>query len=166
MQVEELPFPVAAAVGLPDQAEFHPLRYLHGLAAAAADKGCEIHEGTRLVDIGLGDPRELRTDGGFTVRCGHVVVATHLPILDRGLFFARTHPERSYVLLARLRGSVPQGMYLSDESPSHSLRAVPTDDGELLMVGGESHKTGQGDPAERYASLERWARDRFDVVSI
>jgi len=33
-------------------------------------------------------------------------------------------------------------MYLSDETPAHSLRALPTAGGELLMVGGESLKTG------------------------
>jgi glycine/D-amino acid oxidase-like deaminating enzyme/nitrite reductase/ring-hydroxylating ferredoxin subunit len=165
-KVDELPFPVAAAVSVADQAEFHPLKYLHALAAAAAAEGSEIHEGTRVVGVDQGDPCKLRTDRGVTIRSSHVVVATHLPILDRGLFFARTHPERSYVLLARLRGPVPQGMYLSDESPSHSLRAVPTDDGELLMIGGESHKAAQSDPAERYAALERWARERFDVASI
>jgi glycine/D-amino acid oxidase-like deaminating enzyme/nitrite reductase/ring-hydroxylating ferredoxin subunit len=164
--VNELPFPVAGAVSVADQAEFHPLKYLQALTAAADEAGCEIHEGTRVVGVDQGDPSKLKTDRGVTVRAGHVMVATHLPILDRGLFFARTHPERSYVLLARLRGPVPQGMYLSDESPSHSLRAVPTEDGELLMVGGESHKAGQSDPAERYAALERWARERFDVGSI
>ena len=57
-------------------------------------------------------------------------------------------------------------MYLSDESPAHSLRSVPTPDGELLMVGGESHKVGQSDGAERYRALEEWARERFDVESV
>jgi glycine/D-amino acid oxidase-like deaminating enzyme/nitrite reductase/ring-hydroxylating ferredoxin subunit len=165
-EVDELPYPVAAAVRVADQAEFHPLKYLAGLANATGEAGCRIHEGTRVVGVGQGEPCEVRTDAGHTVSAGHVIVATHLPILDRGLFFARTHPERSYVLLARLRGAVPQGMYLSDESPAHSLRSVPTPDGELLMVGGESHKAGQGDAAARYAALEQWARDRFDVLSI
>jgi glycine/D-amino acid oxidase-like deaminating enzyme/nitrite reductase/ring-hydroxylating ferredoxin subunit len=165
-EVDELPYPVAAAVFVADQAEFHPLAYLHGLANAAEEAGCRVHEGTRVVSIGQGDPCELRTDSGFSVRAGHVIVATHLPILDRGVFFARTHPERSYVLLVSLRGSVPQGMYLSDESPAHSLRSVPTPDAELLMVGGESHKAGQSDAAQRYTALEQWARERFDVVSV
>jgi glycine/D-amino acid oxidase-like deaminating enzyme/nitrite reductase/ring-hydroxylating ferredoxin subunit len=164
--VDELPYPVAAAVSFSDQAEFHPLKYLQALASATADAGCEFHETTRVVSADQGDPCELRTDRGVSVRAERVIVATHLPILDRGLFFARTHPERSYVLLARVRGKVPQGMYLSDESPSHSLRSVPTEEGELLMVGGESHKAGQSDAAERFAALERWARERFDVESI
>jgi glycine/D-amino acid oxidase-like deaminating enzyme/nitrite reductase/ring-hydroxylating ferredoxin subunit len=165
-EVDELPYPVAAAVRVTDQAEFHPLRYLHGLAAAAADRGAGIYEGTRVVSVDQGDPVKIETEDGVVVRARHVIVATHLPILDRGLYFARTHPERSYVLLARLRGEGPQGMYLSDESPSHSLRSVPVDGDELLMVGGESHKAGQADAAERFRSLEAWARQRFDVESV
>jgi len=165
-EVDELPFDVAAAVSFADQAEFHPLKYLDALAAAAAEAGCAIHEEARVMEVDQGNPSTLKTDGGVKVRAGHVLIATHLPILDRGLYFARTHPERSYVMLARLRGAVPQGMYLSDENPAHSLRAVPTDDGELMMIGGESHKAGQSDPAERYAALELWARERFDVASI
>jgi glycine/D-amino acid oxidase-like deaminating enzyme/nitrite reductase/ring-hydroxylating ferredoxin subunit len=164
--VDELPFPVAAAVSFRDQAEFHPLKYLHALATAATDAGCEVHEETRVVRVDQGDPHALRTDRDQTLKADRVIVATHLPILDRGLFFARTHPERSYVLLARLRGDVPVGMYLSEESPSHSLRAVPTDDGELLMIGGESHKAGQSDATARFAALERWALERFDIRSI
>lgn len=165
-EVDELPYEVAAAVRFADQAEFHPLKYLHGLAAAAEEAGCEVHERTRVVSVDQGDPCRVRTESGQTVSAGHVIVATHLPILDRGLYFARSHPERSYVLLARLRGGVPQGMYLSDERPAHSLRSVPTPDGELLMIGGESHKVGQSDESERYRALEEWARERFEVESI
>lgn len=95
-----------------------------------------------------------------------MIIATHLPILDRGLYFARTHAERSYALLARLRGDVPQGMYLSDESPAHSLRPVPTPDGEMLLIGGESHKAGQGDSRERYRALEAWAREHFEIAGV
>jgi glycine/D-amino acid oxidase-like deaminating enzyme len=164
--VDELPFEVGAALRFTDQAEFHALRYLQGLARAAEEAGCSIHEGTRVVGVGQGDPATVETEVGPVVRARRVIVATHLPILDRGLYFARTHAERSYALLARLRGEVPQGMYLSDETPAHSLRPVPTADGELLLVGGESHKAGQGDPRERYQALEDWARERFEVTSI
>ena len=164
--VGELPFTVTTAVRLEDQAEFHPLRYLHAIAAAAAAAGCALHEHSRAVAVAEADPCRVETEGGAVLRASRVVVATHLPVLDRGLYFARTHPERSYVVTARLRGEVPQEMYLSDESPSHSLRALPTEDGELLMIGGESHKTGQSDAGRRYAALEGWARERFDVEAI
>ena len=165
-EASELPFPIVAAVRFTDQAEFHALKYLYGLAGAATEAGCAIHEQTRVVDIGQGDPCGIETETGMTIRAARVIVATHLPILDRGLYFARSHPERSYAVLARLRDEVPQGMYLSDESPAHSMRAVPTAEGELLLVGGESHKAGQSDAVARYEALERWARERFDVVAI
>ena len=165
-RIDELPFPVTAAVRVPEQAEFHPLAYLYALADAAADLGVRIHEDTRIASVGRDHPCRVVTESGSVVSAGHVVIATHLPILDRGLFFARTHPERSLVLLARLRGDVPQGMYLSDESPAHSLRSVPVDGEELLMVGGESHKTGQSDEAERHRALEDWARGHFDVETV
>jgi glycine/D-amino acid oxidase-like deaminating enzyme/nitrite reductase/ring-hydroxylating ferredoxin subunit len=163
---EELPFRVVAAVRLDGQAEMNPSRYLRGIAAAAANAGCAIHERTRVIGVEGTGPCVVQTTNGRAVRAERIVVATHLPFLDRGLYFARTHPERSYVVAARVRGEVPQGMYLSDESPAHSLRALPTADGELLMIGGESHKSGQSDPRKRFQGLERWTRERFEVEAI
>jgi Rieske Fe-S protein len=103
--------------------------------------------------------------GDITAR--DVVVATHYPMLDRGLFFARLSPERSYVLACRVEGALPAEMYISTESAPHSIRSSPLDGEELLLVGGESHKTGQGgDTGERYRRLEAWARERFDVREV
>jgi Rieske Fe-S protein len=116
--------------------------------------------------VSAGDPCEIETDRG-TVTAGRVVVATHFPFLDRGLFFARMSPLRSYCLALRIAGAPPQGMYLSASSPTRSLRAVPVDGGEeRLLVGGESHKTGQGDPEAAYDALEAWAREHFDVEAV
>jgi glycine/D-amino acid oxidase-like deaminating enzyme/nitrite reductase/ring-hydroxylating ferredoxin subunit len=148
----DLPFPVAGAVRFHDQAEFHPVRYLEGIAAALTGP---LHEGTPATAV---DGGRVGTAGGFGVAAEHVVVATHLTFLDRGLYFARCHPERSYVVAGRTAGA-PAGMYLSTEQPAHSIRAH----GEWLLVGGESHKTGQADAAERYARLAAWARERFGI---
>ena len=148
----DLPFPVAGAVRFEDQAEFHPVKYVDGLAAALRGP---LHERTTVTGIGSG---RVETAAGPRVRAEHVVVATHLSLLDRGLYFARCHPERSYVVAGRV-SEPPGGMYLSTESPAHSIRAH----GDWLLVGGESHKTGQADAAERYARLEAWARERFGL---
>ena len=152
----DLPFPVAGAVRFDDQAEFHPVKYVDGLAAALAGP---IFEDTRVTRIESGRPGKLKTAAGPRVTAGHVVLATHLSFLDRGLYFARCHPERSYVVAGRMQDA-PAGMYLSTESPAHSIRAH----GEWLLVGGESHKTGQADAAERYERLSAWARERFGLV--
>jgi glycine/D-amino acid oxidase-like deaminating enzyme/nitrite reductase/ring-hydroxylating ferredoxin subunit len=148
----DLPFPVAGAVRFDDQGEFHPIKYVDGIAAALRGP---VHEGTTVTGIASGG---VRTAGGHRVSARHVVVATHLSFLDRGLYFARCHPERSYVVAGRVTAA-PGAMYLSTESPAHSIRAH----GDWLLVGGESHKTGQAGAAERYERLGAWARERFGL---
>lgn len=160
----DLPWPVAGAVRFEDQAEFHPVKYLLPLAREVDGNGSAVFEATRAVGVKNGKRPRVTTENGRTVTARHVVVATHAPFLDRAGFFARMHPERSYVLGVKVRDAVPQGMYISTHG--HSMRAQPADGGELLLVGGESHKLGHSDEVERYRSLETYARERFDVVSI
>ncbi|HZB06637.1 MAG TPA: FAD-dependent oxidoreductase [Thermoleophilaceae bacterium] len=148
----DLPYPVAGAVRFDDQAEFHPVKYVDGISAALRGP---LHENTRVTGI---DGNRVTTAVGARVTAENIVVATHLSFLDRGLYFARCHPERSYVVAGRA-GDLPAGMYLSTESPAHSIRAH----GEWLLVGGESHKTGQADESERYDRLAAWARERFGL---
>ena len=160
----DLPFPVAGAVSVANQAEFHPVRYLEGLAGELERRDVRVHEGTMAVSVDAGSPCRVRTEAGHTVTAGSVVVATHLPFLDRGLYFARCHPERSYVVAAPYEGgAAAEAMYLSTESPAHSIRTHRLGDRNWLLVGGESHKTGQADAAERYERLERWMLERFGV---
>src|SRR4051812_8770925 len=165
----DLPWPVAAAIRVEDQAEYHPRRYLLRLAEEIPGAGSHVFERSRALAVAGGKEhvRISTTRGELTA--DQVVVATHFPFLDRGGYFARMHPERSYGLGLYLKPGAepPQGMYLSTESPAHTVRSHPTSDGEMVITGGESHKTGQGgDTAERVARLERWARERFDVRSI
>ena len=163
----DLPYPIAAAVRFERQAEFHPVRYLEGLARALEADGVRTYEDTMAVSVSAGSPCEVRTEGGHTVTAISVVVATHLPFLDRGLYFARCHPERSYVVAAPYEGAAArEGMYLSTESPAHSIRVHKLDGRPWLLVGGESHKTGQADAAKRYHRLEDWARERFGIEPV
>jgi glycine/D-amino acid oxidase-like deaminating enzyme/nitrite reductase/ring-hydroxylating ferredoxin subunit len=163
----ELPYAVQAAVWLDDQAQFHPRRYCLGLARAVAASGRgAVYEGARVRDV-TEDKRgcDVMTDLG-TFKAGHVVVATHLPILDAGGFFARAHPYRSYALAARLadRRERIHGMYISAESPTRSIRSTP--DG-WTIIGGEGHKVGQDDDTrERYRVLEDWASRHFAIDEI
>ena len=163
----DLPYPVEAAIQVADQAQFHPRKYCIGLARAIDGAGCAVYESTRALSIDEQDGRvTVETDHGI-ITAGFVVQATHLPFSDRGGFFARTHPVRSYAMSARLDGPVPQGMYLSVDTPSRSVRSAHMDGEEVVILGGESHKVGQDpDTRERYAALEAWARQEFPVRSI
>ena len=153
----ELPFPIAGAVRFAAQAEFHPLKYLFALAERLPGEGSHLFEQTWVTGVDEGSPCRVVTPDG-TVVAGNVVLATHVPFLDRGLFFARLHPERSYLLAARTDGEPLRDMHLSTESPAHSFRSQPTEGGELLLVGGESHRPGQGSEVEHYQRLERYAQ--------
>ncbi|MFL5871733.1 MAG: FAD-dependent oxidoreductase, partial [Solirubrobacterales bacterium] len=158
----DLPFAVEAAVRFEDQAEFQPVAYLAGLARALEERGGRIYEHTRVVGA---DGGGVRTEDGRAVSARHVILATQIPFLDRGLFFARAHVERSYAVSVRVRGPIPQEMYLQTESPGRTLRSLRWRGEELLLVGGESHELGHGDPVEKFEALERYARQRFEVES-
>jgi glycine/D-amino acid oxidase-like deaminating enzyme/nitrite reductase/ring-hydroxylating ferredoxin subunit len=149
-----LPFPVTGAVRLRDQAQFHPAKYLAALAELIDGDGGHVFEETRAVGVKAGAPSTVNTSGG-TVRADDVVVATHLPFLDRGLYFAKAHPQMSYAIAAPVE-SPPEGMYLSISAPTRSIRTTPRGGERLLVLGGEGHPAGRdGDTRQRYAALER-----------
>lgn len=160
----ELPFPVASAVWLDDQLQFHPRRYCLGLAAAVTTRGGAVHDHVRVTDIAEeSDGCTVTTEQG-SLRAQHVVVATHLPFPKEGAYFARAHPYRSYAVAVRLAGDRPRGMYISAESPTRSVRS--TADG-WVVLGGEGHKVGHDDDTrERYRVLEAWATEHFDIEAI
>jgi len=166
--VEETPLPydVECAVRFDDQAQFHPRKYLLDLVEDLPGDGSDVFERTRVTDVSDGDPCRVETERG-TVRADDVVVATHFPAFDRGGYFARQYPKRSYVLAARLNGPLPEGMHYRDEESYFSVRTHAGDDGEFVFVGGQNHETGRGgSTADRYRELAREARERFDVDEI
>jgi glycine/D-amino acid oxidase-like deaminating enzyme/nitrite reductase/ring-hydroxylating ferredoxin subunit len=166
VETTALPYPVEAAVRFDDQAEFHVRKYLLHLAEGLPGDGCEVYERSRAVEVDSGKPCVVKTPGG-RVTADQVVVATHYPFLDRSLAFARLHAERSYAILCRIAGEPPPGMYIGADSPTRSIRAVPVEGEELLLVGGEGHKTGHGGDTEvRYRRLEDFARAHWDVESV
>lgn len=165
----ELPFPIKAAIELPNQAHFHPRRYLLALAAAIPGDGSHVFESTTAVDLRDGSPCVVETDNG-PLTAGKVLVATHQPFLLKGFYFARMHLKRSYALGVRLACPVPSGMYMSaggGDTDFHSFRPARDEQGELLIVGGAGHRTGQvNDTAARLLGLEEDTRRRFEVKTI
>jgi glycine/D-amino acid oxidase-like deaminating enzyme/nitrite reductase/ring-hydroxylating ferredoxin subunit len=162
-----LPFTVAAAVRLPDQIQFHPVRYCRALAAAVDGDGGSVLERTRALDVDEEEGHVLvRTDHG-TVRAGRAVVATLLPFLDSGGYFAKAAPYRSYGMAVTADVDVAEGMYLGVDSPTRTVRRLDVDGGAGLVVGGSGHKVGQGgDTRGHYDEIERWARETFGARSV
>ena len=163
----ELPFEVAGAIRVEDQAMFHPRAFCLALAERIPGDGSHIFEKTRVTDVETGDGFcEVVTRRG-RIRAAHVVLATQIPFLDRGGFFARTSPDRSYAMACRIDGPLPEGMYLGAGGDSHSIRPCRGNAGDFLIVGGEGHKVGhEEDTRRRYQALEAWARQHYPVTEV
>ena len=158
-----LPHPTFGAVRLDDQIQFHPVRYCEGLAAAVDGGGSSVFERTRALGVDDGAPCVVRTPLA-TLSARQVVVATHYPILDRGLYFARLEAQRSYCVAASVRGDVPaREMSISAGSPTRSTRSR----GDVLIVGGEGHSAGSSRAQpKRFVRLEEFARAHWDVERV
>jgi glycine/D-amino acid oxidase-like deaminating enzyme/nitrite reductase/ring-hydroxylating ferredoxin subunit len=155
-------FGAAAAVEVPDQAQFDPVPFLHHLAADVESAGGLIWEDTRALGVSDGTREATLHTSGGDVRSRWVVAATGLPFTDRGMFFARCEPTGTYLVAGRVDEAL-EGMWISSSSPSRSLRSATDVDGTpLVLVGGESHTTGRDiRSAERYRSLAKDAQRWF-----
>ncbi len=145
------------AIRMDDQAQFHPRRYLLGLARTIPGGGSAIYEGVRALDLTVGEPVSVKTTAG-TVQADDVIIATHWPFHDQpGRYFMRMFQSVSYVLGVVLDKPFPDGMFIGAEEPTRSLRSQPMADGELVLVSGEEHRAGQGGDTRRYyRTLERF----------
>lgn len=159
-----VPFPVGGAIRYDDQAFFHPRKYMLAIAERIPGNGSYIFEHTRVKKVKGGSPCRIATDRG-EIKADQVIVATHFPILNRGLYFAKMVPTRAYLLAFRIEDNVPEGMYYGIQPPYHTFRRHMTDTGEaFLLVGGEDHVTGQvSDTLERYRRLKTFARNYFQL---
>ena len=154
-----LPFPVLAALRLDNQAQFHPRKYLLALAATIPGDGSHVFENSRVHGVKHGEPCEVSTEQA-TLRARDVVLATHLPILDSGLFFTKAYPHQSYAVAAPIgQAPDPDGMYISSGTPTRSIRTLRDGDRLFIQVGGNGHKVGEEeDTPSRYDQLEGFLR--------
>lgn len=162
-----LPFDVIVALRLTDQAAFHPRKYCLGLAKAIHGAKGRIYERTRVLEV---EEKKrvchVKTERG-TLSAAHVVVATHLPFMGEGRFYAKTYPLRSYALAIPTKGERLDGMFLNAEEPVRSVRPFTSGRRRGVIVGGENHKVGQEiDTRARYQALEAWASERFGSVAV
>lgn len=158
----DVPFEVHGAVSLVEyQFQLDPRAMVLALADEVEHQGGRIGEGQRVTDISWGRRPRLATDDGTEFRCRHLVLATGFPILDRGLYFAKLVPRRSYLLALTGEFPAPPGMMISAGSRVRSLRAVPGP-APALLVGGGGHVVGRGrSESERVEELRTWAASAY-----
>ncbi|OKL37735.1 FAD-dependent oxidoreductase [Domibacillus mangrovi] len=162
----KLPFKVEEAIVMRDQAQFHPIKFLEALVRDMADEVL-IFEETRAELI---ENNKVHTTDGYEVTSEKIIVSSHFPFNDfDGLYFSKLHVERSYAIGVKSGRELEEGMYISVEKPSRSLRYATMKNGEkLLIVGGENHPTGRSEQEtmHHYEKLKDFTELHFGVKDI
>jgi glycine/D-amino acid oxidase-like deaminating enzyme/nitrite reductase/ring-hydroxylating ferredoxin subunit len=161
-------FDTGRALRFAGQGQFHPLRYLAALAKAVLAAGGKIYTGVHVEAFEGGRNARVKTATGREVRAKALVVATNTPVNDRLVIHTKQAAYRTYVIgLDVPAGSVTRALFWDTPDPYHYVRVQAMGHGrpDVLIVGGEDHRTGQAeDTEERWARLERWTRERFPMA--
>jgi hypothetical protein len=145
----------------PNQATFHPLKYLAGIAAAIRKAGGRFYAETTVERVEEdANGVQVTTTAGHVIGAKQAVVATNSPINDRYAIHTKQAPYRTYAMAFSIaHDRLPDGLYWDTFDPYHYVRLQPGGGSDILIVGGEDHKTGEADDAERrFTRLEAWMR--------
>ncbi|RZK48788.1 MAG: FAD-dependent oxidoreductase [Pedobacter sp.] len=173
LHIMDLNVPFLKSLKFHHQAQFHPLKYIHGLLNEYLDRGGHYMENTKyeayekastdnMLNISLNAGAGVK----FSITTNHLVFATHIPPGITTFNFTCA-PYRSYVIAVKLQsGSYPEQLYYDMQEPYHYWRTHEIDFEPYLLVGGEDHKTGQGDEAEAYKNLLDYIKQYYDVKEV
>jgi glycine/D-amino acid oxidase-like deaminating enzyme/nitrite reductase/ring-hydroxylating ferredoxin subunit len=164
---DSIPFDIEVrkVLSMKNQAQFHPIKYLAHLLSGITDNGGRIFERTTAVDVDV--ENTVVTRDGYRVKGDTVLACSHYPFYDgMGVYYTRMYASRSYIVAVKTNRDYPGGMYISADKPTRSLRGVPTNGEEkLVLLVGESHKTGQGkDTLRHYKALESFGQEVFGQI--
>ncbi|NLK68839.1 MAG: FAD-dependent oxidoreductase [Clostridiaceae bacterium] len=168
--IEEIPFPISIKAGVmfDNQAQFHPRKFLLPLVDVITEAGVKIYENSRIVELNENDGITLYTEQGKKITANKVVIATRYPFYNKqSMYYSRIYAERSYIIAISAKEKYPGGMYINIEEPTRSLRGCDSKEGQLILIGGENHKTGQGtDMSKHYCNLVDYAASLFTIEDI
>lgn len=162
---DTVPIPNRAygALGVKNQAQFNPLKYLYSLYNIVIENNCKIYENIRALNIKPHDNHiDVETEKG-TIHAKKVVVTSHYPFDNSfGLYFLRIYQEKTYIVAAKTNEETFEGMYININSPIYSIRYQFSDKENLLLVAGGKHRVGEKDNEnESYNELEQFIKDNF-----
>jgi hypothetical protein len=161
-----LPIPYQKIAVFENQAQFHPIQYLYGIAKAFEDAGGVLLQNCRMLHAEDNEIVEVITTKG-NIKCRQLIYATHIPPGINLLHF-RCAPYRSYAIAVRLKsGEYPEAVAYDMNNPYHYYRTQEVHGQPYLIVGGEDHKTGHEDNTEAcFRRLESHVRNYFDVEEV
>lgn len=163
-------FDTGTALRFSNQAQFHPMKYLAGLANAIRANGGKIFTHTNVVKINSDNEPSAETSDGITIHAAKMVISTNSPINNNMEIPLKQSGYMTYVVGARIpRDSVPKALFWDNLKNYHYIRIAGysdmSEDDQILLIGGEDHKVGQANDGEqRYRALEEWAAARFPMI--
>jgi glycine/D-amino acid oxidase-like deaminating enzyme/nitrite reductase/ring-hydroxylating ferredoxin subunit len=155
------------AIRFPRQGRFHPLKFLNGVIAALQRRGARLYAGTGIVSLDeKGGRVTAKTAAGAEIVATDVIVATNSPFHLKVAIHTKQAPYRTYAIAAPVvKGGVVDALLWDTLDPYHYVRIQPGELQDVVIVGGEDHKTGEADDmTERLQRLERWAREHFPAI--
>lgn len=166
-QDNHIPIPFQLVVRYPNQAQFHPLKYIDELLSAFVKLGGVVLTNTLIEDTKHVSGVHVASSEQGEIRALNLVYATHIPP-GLNIFDVRCAPYRSYVMGVRLKNDrYPDALVYDMQEPYHYFRTHESPgDGKLLIVGGEDHKTGHDDPEEAFKCLEAYVRKYYEVEEV
>ncbi len=138
-----------ALLGYTGQSVLHPVRYVQGLAGAAADGGAKIYTHTKAARVEAGERITVTLDNGATVRCRHLIQATQYPIFDGpNVFYTRLYAKRDHAVALEVKGEWPEGSFINIGEPVRSIRTHVENGKKIMILVGEAHATGRQEETE------------------
>ena len=172
---------ISPCICFPNQAQFQPMQYLIGIVnSMSSGKGVQIFTETHAQEINMVKNESIiKTDNGYNVTAQNIVLATNAPIVDKvSKIYDKQVAYRTYVIAAKIqKNTIPLALYWDTGNqrskdhvnPYHYVRIQKTEDkdSDLLIVGGEDHKTGivneKKDYEAKFKRLELWMRKIFSI---
>lgn len=163
-----LPIDILAGIKFPNQAQFNPLKYVHGLCKSILNNSGKIFENSKVYDVKKEDGLYVTFTKDHSVSSKYVVIATHYPIINApGYYFLKMYQETSYIIGVETNSELFSGMYINTKSPVTSFRTAKYNGKRLLLIGGSEHKVGADlDLSNCYNNLEKLAKTLYPDANV
>lgn len=163
----DLPFKIKSAIEFDGQAQFHPRKYMLGLAKAILREN-KIYNYTTVTDVKKEDEKFVTYTDKGKVYSDYVVLATHYPIINiPGFYFTKMYQSTSYIIAIETKSKLPKEMYISAKEPVYSFRTAYYNGKQILLIGGSEHRTGEPLPDNsKYEDLEKKAKELYPDCKI
>ncbi len=163
-----IPLKICGSIKFPNQAQFHPRKYVAGLCNYISNNSGKIYENSKVVNIKRKNNYYIAFTSKGSVSAKYIVIATRYPIVKfTGFYFLKMYQQASYLIGVETNSPTFDGMYLSSSSPSISIRTIKSKDKQLVLIGGSEHKVGiKDDYSTAFSKLEKFAKELFPDSNI